>query len=58
MSDRLLNHADPTVQRAGSAVVRSIERATGVLSESRAFMAPDGAAAADKPGPGSAAAGS
>ena len=35
MSDRLLNHADPAVQRAGQAVVRSIERATTLLSAHR-----------------------
>lgn len=35
MSDRLLCHADPTVQRAGQAVVRSIERATTALSANR-----------------------
>ena len=38
MSDRLLNHADPAVQRAGGAVVRSIERATALLATSRELM--------------------
>ena len=38
MSDRLLNHADPAVQRAGAAVVRSIERATELLASSREIM--------------------
>ena len=41
MSDRLINHADPTVQRAGTAVVRSIDRATGLLTGSRELMALD-----------------
>lgn len=41
MSDRLINHADPTVQRAGTAVVRSINRATGLLTGSRELMALD-----------------
>lgn len=35
MSDRLLSHADPAVQRAGQAVVRSIERATAALSANK-----------------------
>lgn len=32
ISDRLLNHADPTVQRAGQTIVRSVERATEALA--------------------------
>lgn len=32
MSDRLLNHEDKGVQRAGQAVVRSVERATALLA--------------------------
>lgn len=39
MSDRLTNHADPAVQRAGTAVVRSIDRATSLLTGSRELMA-------------------
>ncbi len=35
VSDRLINHAEPTVQRAGQAIVRSVERATSLLAESR-----------------------
>ena len=35
MSDRLLNHQDPAVQRAGQAVVKSIERATALLATHR-----------------------
>ena len=35
MSDRLLNHADPAVQKAGQVVVRSIDRATALLSASK-----------------------
>jgi hypothetical protein len=42
MSDRLLKHADPAVQRAGNAVVRSIDRATALLAESKELMTPDG----------------
>jgi hypothetical protein len=41
MSDRLLKHGDPAVQRAGSAVVKSIDRATALLAESKSLMAPD-----------------
>ena len=41
MSDRLLKHADPAVQKAGHAVVRSIERATTLLADSRERMALD-----------------
>ena len=32
MSDRLVNHEDKGVQRAGQAVVRSVERATALLA--------------------------
>ena len=41
MSDRLLNHPDPAVQRAGTAVVRSIDRATVLLNERKELMTPD-----------------
>jgi hypothetical protein len=41
MSDRLLKHDDPAVQRAGSAVVKSIDRATALLADSKSLMAPD-----------------
>lgn len=51
MSDRLLQHGEPGVQRAGQAVVRSIERATALLAESKGFMAP-GAAGEAAPGAG------
>ena len=40
MSDRLLTHTDPAVQRAGTAVVRSIERATALLATSKDIMQP------------------
>ena len=40
MSDRLLKHPDPAVQRAGTAVVRSIERATALLATSKDVMQP------------------
>ena len=59
MSDRLLNHADPAVQRAGTAVVRSIERATSLLATSREIMAAPASAApeaADRPAPDAIAA--
>lgn len=39
MSDRLLGHADPAVQRSGQAVVRSVERATAILAANRQLMA-------------------
>lgn len=39
MSDRLLGHADPAVQRSGQAVVRSVERATSLLAANRQLMA-------------------
>ena len=38
MSDRLLKHPDATVQRAGHAVVRSVERATALLSTNREVL--------------------
>ena len=41
MSDRLVNHADPAVQRAGQAVVRSVERATTLLASNRVLFAAD-----------------
>ena len=43
MSDRLITHADPAVQRAGQAVVRSVERATSLLSTHREALAADAA---------------
>lgn len=39
ISDRLLNHADPAVQRAGQTVVRSIERATAALAVNKDALA-------------------
>ncbi len=33
LADRLLNHADPAVKRAGDIVVRSIERAASLIEE-------------------------
>ena len=55
MSDRLLNHADPAVQRAGAAVVRSIERATELLASSREIMqAPASAPPIADPSPAAA----
>ncbi len=49
VSDRLLNHADPAVQRAGTAVVRSIERATDLLANSKDLMQPGTPAQASAP---------
>ena len=49
MSDRLLTHADPAVQRAGNAVVRSIERATALLATSKDIMQPLPSDGADGP---------
>ncbi len=51
MSDRLLNHPEPTVQRAGTAVVRSIERATALLNDSKGVMAPKPGDPAATPAP-------
>ena len=48
VSDRLVNHQDPTVQRAGQTVVRSIERATALIVSHRDALTPDGG---DKPAP-------
>ena len=36
VADRLVNNPDPAVRRAGEAVVRSVERATALLTASRA----------------------
>lgn len=41
MSDRLLNHEDKSVQRAGQAVVRSVERATALLATHKDALAAD-----------------
>lgn len=35
MSDRLVNHPDPAIQRAGQAVIHAIERAAALLAETR-----------------------
>lgn len=39
VTDRLLNHKDPGVQRAGQAVVRSVQRATDLIQASRSGAA-------------------
>lgn len=52
MSDRLINHKDKGVQRAGHAVVRSVERATALLATHREAMTAEpgaGAATPDAP---------
>jgi len=51
VTDRLLSHEDPGVQRAGQAVVRSVQRATDLIQASRSGAAaqPDAPA-----GPGAA----
>ena len=41
VSDRLVNHQDPAVQRAGQTVVRSIERATALIVSHRDALAPE-----------------
>ncbi len=52
VTDRLVGNADPAVQRAGQAVIRSIERATAIIQASKAE--PVAAAQADAPaGPAS-----
>ncbi len=35
MSDRLVNHTDPAIRRAGEAVVRSVDRATAMLAATK-----------------------
>ena len=35
MSDRLTSHADPSIRRAGEAVVKSVDRATAILAASK-----------------------
>ena len=40
VTDRLVGHSDPAVQRAGQAVLRSIERATGLIQASKPEPAP------------------
>ena len=34
-ADRLLNHADPSVKRAGEVIIRTVERITGRLLETK-----------------------
>ena len=49
MADRLLKNEDPAVRRAGEAVVRSVDRATALLADSKRedeAAAPDEAAGA------------
>jgi len=48
VADRLVDHTDPAVSKAGDTIVRSIERATALISASK----PHPAAAAEPPGPG------
>ncbi len=35
VSDRLVNHADPAIRRAGESVVRSVDRATTLLTTAK-----------------------
>ena len=49
MSDRLLNHEDKGVQRAGQAVVRSVERATALLATHKESLSADPAPAQATP---------
>ncbi len=53
VTDRLLNNPEPTVQRAGQAVIRSIERATAIIQASK----PETAAPAPSTEPAGPAAG-
>lgn len=39
VTDRLLGNSDPSVQRAGQAVIRSVERATAIIQASKAEVA-------------------
>ncbi len=45
VTDRLLGNPDPAVQRAGQAVIRSVERATAIIQASKAETAEAGQAA-------------
>ena len=47
VTDRLLSNADPAVQRAGQAIVRSVDRATAIIQASK----PEPATPAEPPGP-------
>lgn len=49
VTDRLLRHQDPAVQRAGQAVVRSVQRATELIQASKGGAA---TAPGAPPGPG------
>lgn len=42
MADRLIAHADPAVQRAGEIVVRSIDRATALITATKRDPPPGG----------------
>ena len=50
MSDRLINHEDKGVQRAGHAVVRSVERVTALLATHKDALALEPEAAPTVPG--------
>lgn len=57
MADRLVSHPDPAVRRAGDAVVRSVDRATALLTASKARpdQAPTGAPTGAPSGPSTSA---
>ena len=42
MADRLIAHGDPAVQRAGEIVVRSIDRATALITATKRDLPPSG----------------
>ena len=42
VADRLVNNPDPAIRRAGDAVVRSVDRATALLTASKASDPPRG----------------
>ena len=49
VTDRLLSHPDPAIQRAGQAIVRSVDRATALIQASKEGVAT--AAATEPAGP-------
>ena len=51
VTDRLINNPDPTVQRAGQAVIRSIERATSLIQTSKPEPAAGPASSTEPAGP-------
>lgn len=51
VTDRLLRNPDPAIQRAGQAIVRSVDRATEIIQASKPEPPAAGAPGARAPGP-------